>query len=388
MTLEESLTSFYNLTHIPVRLCRDDEVFATHSHALLTADYENSILATLQNASSDFCHLITPEYLLYGFFRLDQKNHYVLLGPAISVHNLEEQTIQLIHAQKACPYTPDSLRHWLRKLPDLTVQQFLTNFNFLHEILTHSRYAYSKAVSYSESYTDFSTSHTEQFSPEQLPSIIENEMVSFVEYGNTQALTERIQSIGNLSFFPSYTMNTMRTMRNIFIVSMSLCSRAAIRGGMDYMRALNASNEYMNHIERLFSYPDIENELFNMMFYYADEVAKVHAIPLNSPLIRRVSNYVQIHLNEKITAGEIAESLDISPSYLCHHFHDQTGQKLTDYIISTKIREARRLLQYSEFTLKEISSQLGFSSQQYFQNVFKKETGMTPNEFRTNALPR
>lgn len=388
MTLEEKLTSFYSLTHIPVRLCVDGEPPVPHIHVPLTTDYESVILAALQNASSDFCHLVTPEYLLYGFFRLEQKNQYVLLGPAISVHNLDEQTMQLIHAQKDYPSTSYYLRRFLRKLPDLTVQQFLTNFNFLHEIITHSRHAHSKAVSYNENLIDLPASHAEQFSPEQLPSIIENEMLSFVEYGNTQALSDSIRHLETLGFFPSYSTNTLRTIRNIFIVSVSLCSRAAVRGGMDYTRALNASNEYMNHIERLSSYMDIENELYNMMFFYADEVSKVRALPLNSPLIRRVSSYVQIHLNEKITAGEIAKSLNISPSYLCHHFHEQTGQKLTDYITSTKIREAKRLLTYSEFTLKEISSQLGFSSQQYFQNVFKKETGMTPNEFRTDLLPR
>ena len=47
-----------------------------------------------------------------------------------------------------------------------------------------------------------------------------------------------------------------------------------------------------------------------------------------------------------------------------------------------KMEEAKRLLLWRRASILEISQQLGFSSQQYFQNVFKKQTGMTPREYR------
>ena len=55
---------------------------------------------------------------------------------------------------------------------------------------------------------------------------------------------------------------------------------------------------------------------------------------------------------------------------------------ITDFIIKSKIRDAKRLLRYSNRSLSEISTHLCFSSQAYFQTVFKKSTGMTPNEYR------
>ncbi|MDD4156395.1 MAG: AraC family transcriptional regulator [Candidatus Cloacimonetes bacterium] len=55
---------------------------------------------------------------------------------------------------------------------------------------------------------------------------------------------------------------------------------------------------------------------------------------------------------------------------------------ITEFIIQCKIRDAKRLLRYSEKTLCEISNYLCFSSQSYFQTVFKKDTSLTPSKYR------
>jgi len=54
------------------------------------------------------------------------------------------------------------------------------------------------------------------------------------------------------------------------------------------------------------------------------------------------------------------------------------------FITERKIDEAKRLLETSNQTVSQISAFLGFSSQSYFQNVFKKSTGMTPAKYREN----
>jgi AraC-like DNA-binding protein len=69
-------------------------------------------------------------------------------------------------------------------------------------------------------------------------------------------------------------------------------------------------------------------------------------------------------------------------SYLCNHFKKETGKTITEYINELKVRESKRLLKNSKLSLIEISTRLGFSSQSYFHIVFKKHTGITPQEFR------
>lgn len=54
-----------------------------------------------------------------------------------------------------------------------------------------------------------------------------------------------------------------------------------------------------------------------------------------------------------------------------------------DYIYAEKVKEAQYLLTYTDDSLARIASYLAFSSQHYFQNIFKKYAGVTPNEYRT-----
>jgi AraC-like DNA-binding protein len=75
----------------------------------------------------------------------------------------------------------------------------------------------------------------------------------------------------------------------------------------------------------------------------------------------------------------------MSDSYLCRHFREETGKTITEYINEVKVDECKQLLITTGMPLSQISEQLGFSSQNYFHTVFKKQTGMTPYEFRRCA---
>lgn len=55
---------------------------------------------------------------------------------------------------------------------------------------------------------------------------------------------------------------------------------------------------------------------------------------------------------------------------------------MNDFIMRCKLEEAKSLLAYTDKSISEISNYLCFSSQAYFQNVFKKKFGITPNEYR------
>lgn len=78
----------------------------------------------------------------------------------------------------------------------------------------------------------------------------------------------------------------------------------------------------------------------------------------------------------------MAAQVHLSSSYLMRRFKAETGMRVGDYITKCKLEEACDLLVYGERTLAEISAYLGYSSQSYFQNVFKKQYGITPMQYR------
>ena len=85
---------------------------------------------------------------------------------------------------------------------------------------------------------------------------------------------------------------------------------------------------------------------------------------------------------EKLDATVIASSIGVTPSYLCSEFKKTTAKSIVDFIMEEKIETAKDLLIHSDHSLLEISTYLSFSSQNYFQTVFKKHMGITPNEYR------
>lgn len=153
----------------------------------------------------------------------------------------------------------------------------------------------------------------------------------------------------------------LRQLRNTFVVTCALVSRAAISGGMGAER--------------------ISNLQFHMVADYTRRVARLRGVG-TTELTLKVANYVQRHLCERISVNDMAKELYISRPYLSERFKAESGGSLTDYILREKTAEAQRLLDYTDKSLTSISSYLGFSSPSHFSRVFKKYTGMLPSEYR------
>lgn len=87
-----------------------------------------------------------------------------------------------------------------------------------------------------------------------------------------------------------------------------------------------------------------------------------------------------------LSVTALAEQAGTSDVYFRKLFKKIYRMPPSQYIISARIKTAKKLLHYSFLTLEECSIQSGFSSTQYFCRVFKKETGMTPSEYKKGAV--
>lgn len=77
-----------------------------------------------------------------------------------------------------------------------------------------------------------------------------------------------------------------------------------------------------------------------------------------------------------------AKQLNVSPNYLNKICKEETGQTAGDMIRKKITIEAQRLLHYTNFSINEIADKLGFESSSYFITFFKKQTELTPEQFR------
>lgn len=87
-------------------------------------------------------------------------------------------------------------------------------------------------------------------------------------------------------------------------------------------------------------------------------------------------------INTTIYPEEVAALLNMSYTWFRRVFKKYTGMAPAQYIMHLKIQKAKEMLSFSNKTIKEIAFDLGFESFDYFSTAFKKQTQMTPGEFR------
>ncbi len=103
-------------------------------------------------------------------------------------------------------------------------------------------------------------------------------------------------------------------------------------------------------------------------------------------IVRRFNTFVEMHYKTKHGVAEYAQMLNRSPKTISNLFL-QFNQKTPLQIIQERILlEARRLLHYTDRTIKDITYELGFEDIQTFSRFFKNKQGKSPKEFRNNTL--
>ncbi len=169
--------------------------------------------------------------------------------------------------------------------------------------------------------------------------------------------------------------------------------------GMSIVRLNNNELEKFELLYRVFldemqTRDSIQEEMLRMLLkrliIKCTRLAKEQHLNSRTPdsgieLIRKFNILVEQHFREKKSVGEYAEMLHKSSKTLSNLFSKASDQTPLQVIHSRIILEAKRLMVYTDKTIKEISYELGYEEIPYFSRLFKKETGKSPSEFRKSA---
>lgn len=115
---------------------------------------------------------------------------------------------------------------------------------------------------------------------------------------------------------------------------------------------------------------------------YTEQFAAIEP-SADQQLLRAFQAYIEENYRELHEVGAYAALLHISAGHLSEVVKAQSGKPAIKHVHQRLVLEARRLLFYTQHSLKEIAFDLGFSDASYFNRFFKRETGTTPAEYRT-----
>ena len=211
-----------------------------------------------------------------------------------------------------------------------------------------------------------------------------------IRHGDIAALNRSISEtyegqIGRLA------KDSLRHHKNVAVGNITLASRTAVEAGVSVEKSFTMADNFIQQIEEIDNVVEVEAFKREAQRLYAEAVAeeqKTERSGYKNPLVGEVKDYIFRHFHDSIQITDIAKHLNVNPDYLSHLFKKQENITIKRYILREKIRRSRNLLQYSDYSIQEISFYLGFSSQSHFCKVFQEMTGETPGRYRKQFVHR
>lgn len=147
---------------------------------------------------------------------------------------------------------------------------------------------------------------------------------------------------------------------------------------MAFEERLNAKIESVYQTEdKIDDFPDTYNhliEIYKERIHYSDAV------------LQSINMINSQYSDNELSLQSVADSLFVSSSYLSRIFLRETGENFSTYLTRKRINEAKSMLENSNMKMYMIAQKVGYTSQHYFSNIFKKTTGISPADYRKNSF--
>lgn len=136
-------------------------------------------------------------------------------------------------------------------------------------------------------------------------------------------------------------------------------------------------------LEQFATLGEVKSWLYQEMLQIIEQHRKKNASSRRDEVAAEMVEYVRNHLhNPMLSVDDIAAHISMSVNYARQIFKDNFHCSLSDYITNQRIEHAIKLLTTTEWTVADITEQSGFQTKSTFFSVFKRATGMTPNQYR------
>ncbi len=114
----------------------------------------------------------------------------------------------------------------------------------------------------------------------------------------------------------------------------------------------------------------------------AGPVERVPTRDLPSPGLRRVCDFIQDNLNQRLTLMELSTVVHMSPYHFARLFKQSTGVPPHRFVLGQRIARASLLLRAARLSIAEVARLVGFQTPSHFTTAFRRMTGITPSAYR------
>ncbi len=174
--------------------------------------------------------------------------------------------------------------------------------------------------------------------------------------------------------------------------STAICERIhSTHGRLVHVQGVNALSETLGELMNIARNDHVQDSIQTSALVYSLLLQLLHAdralggATSGNALVDQAIAYIREHISEKLSVEDIAAHSGYSPSYFSHIFAQETGLSPYRFVLRTRLDSACHLLQTTKLSIQDIAFQTGFNSAANFCYTFRKEKGVSPQEYRKDA---
>lgn len=150
-------------------------------------------------------------------------------------------------------------------------------------------------------------------------------------------------------------------------------------GSVNY--AYDYRKDYLTQINALMD-PDQIRDWFLDRMTAISSVIRDQNEEQSESTVSKACKYIQENFRRDISLDDVSKEVNVSPYYFSKLFKEEVGENFIEYLTRLRIECSKELLRRPALTIREAGLQSGYSDPNYFSRIFKKQTGMTPREYR------
>lgn len=208
----------------------------------------------------------------------------------------------------------------------------------------------------------------------------ENELIEAVRQGQLHK-EQQLFALFSEEQFEKRIPDRLRNAKNYAVIMNTLLRKAAEEGGVHPVIIDRVSSDIAREIEHL-SDLSKRRELMRNIFAAYCRLVRKNLSGVRSHIVKDAAVLVSTRLSEELSTAKIAKMLGVSAGYLSTVFRKEVGKTLSAYIREKRMKNAAHLLRTTHLQVQTVALHSGFLDMQYFSKLFKKETGVTPKEYR------
>jgi AraC-like DNA-binding protein len=379
---------FYKDSLIPVYLYKGNILIDCYpKQTTLTYPRDNS-LRFLLDQNTSLTYITTSFDSFLGCIQLQKDPSLSLVVGPVRNTSYSIEALHSMHREYGIVQQEQNVFDtFYKNIPFLTLNSFLSKLLFINFSLNNISLQITDLldVKIDENVSDLHNRHIENiYTIKENGNFnnsyeIEKNLIHFIENGNLEGLK-------NFAPAPIHegiiAPDALRQVKNTCIVTITLATRAAIRGGLPTETAFQLSDLYIQKLESSTTIESLYKLNAQVVYDFTFRVATSKIPVATNDIFQKAIQFVLQNTNTHLSVSDVAKYVGFSRSYFSHRFKKELGFDLSAFITRCKLEEAKSLLTYTNKNISAISNYLCFSSQSHFQTAFKKQYHVTPLEFR------